>query len=148
LIATLLTFCIYMLIARSSPDSEPPLQVMLIWILRNIYIWLALNAILGWAHALLNRPFRWLPWANESVYPWYILYQSLIVYIAYWLVPVKIGPVVEPLVIGAGTVLGCWLLTSLICRTSWLRPLFGLKALRRATGKRVSEDAAVGLEHA
>ena len=27
----------------------------------------------------LNRPLRWLPWANEAVYPWYVLHQSLIV---------------------------------------------------------------------
>lgn len=127
LTAALMTFLIYMVIARTTPDSEPPLQVLLIWSLRNLYIWLALCAILGWGNALLNRPFRWLPWATESVYPWYILHQSLIVYIAYWLVPQKIGPIAEPLLIGAGTVLGCWLLTALISRSAWLRPCFGMK---------------------
>ncbi len=129
LTAALVIFLIYMVIARTTPDSEPPLQVLIIWTLRNIYIWLALCAILGWGHALLNRPYRWLPWANEAVYPWYILHQSLIVFIAYFLVPAKIGPVAEPLVIGVGTVAGCWLLTAMIRRVSWLRPLFGLKGV-------------------
>ena len=59
--------------------------------LRNLYIWTALCAILGWAHVLLNRPFRWLPWANEAVYPWYVLHQSLIVLFAYWLLPLQLG---------------------------------------------------------
>ncbi len=127
LAAALATFLIYMVIARTTPDSEPPLQILLIWSLRNIYIWLALCAILGWGHVLLNRPFRWLPWANEAVYPWYILHQSLIVYIAYWLVPHKIGAVAEPLLIGAATVLGCWFLTTLISRSAWLRHCFGMR---------------------
>lgn len=89
-----------------------------------------LCAILGFGHVLLNRPFRWLPWATESVYPWYILHQSLIVLLAYWLVPMKLGPAVEPLLIGAGTLVMCALLTSgLIARVGWLRPLFGLKRM-------------------
>lgn len=100
----------------------------LIWALRNAYVWATLCAILGWAYALLNRPFRWLPWATEAVYPWYILHQSLIVLLAYWLVPLKLGPAAEPVLVGVGTVIGCWLLTSgLVVRTQWLRPLFGLK---------------------
>ncbi len=106
----------------------------LIWALRNAYVWATLCAILGWGHALLNRPFRWLGWATQSVYPWYMLHQSLIVLLAYWLVPLKLGPTVEPLLVGVGTVLGCWLLTSgLIVRIQWLRPLFGLKSVQRAT---------------
>lgn len=106
----------------------------MIWSLRSAYVWATLCAVLGWAHARLNRPFRWLPWATQAVYPWYLLHQSLIVLLAYWLVPLKLGPVAEPLLIGLGTVLGCWLLTSgLIARIEWLRPLFGLKLLHRAT---------------
>jgi glucan biosynthesis protein C len=112
---------------KASDDISLATQ-WLIWALRNAYVWATLCAILGWGCALLNRPFRWLPRATQSVYPWYILHQSLIVLLAYWLVPLKVGAVAEPLLIGSGTVLGCWLLTSgLIVRTKWMRPLFGLK---------------------
>lgn len=114
---------------KASDDISLATQ-WLIWALRNAYVWTMLCAILGWGHALLNRPFRWLPWATQSVYPWYMLHQSLIVLLAYWLVPLKVGPIAEPLLVGVGTVLACWLLTSgLIVRIHWLRPLFGLKAL-------------------
>ena len=76
----------------------------------------------------MNSPWRWLPWATQAVYPWYVLHQSLIVLLAYWLVPLQIGPVAEPLLVGVGTVLGCWAITSgLIQRLKWLQPLFGLK---------------------
>lgn len=104
----------------------------LIWAVRNVYVWGTLCAILGWGHALLNRPLRWLPWATQAVYPWYVLHQSLIVLLAYWLVPLKTGPITEPLLVGVGTVLGCWMLTSgVIQRVGWVRPLFGLKAKRQ-----------------
>jgi surface polysaccharide O-acyltransferase-like enzyme len=90
-------------------------------------MWTMLLAILGWAHALLNKPFRWLPWANESVYPWYVLHQSLIVGLAYWLIPMHLGPVFEPLLVLSGTVLGCFVLSEGVKRIDWLRPCFGLK---------------------
>jgi peptidoglycan/LPS O-acetylase OafA/YrhL len=103
----------------------------LVWTLRNAYVWLALCAILGWGRALLDRPFRWLPWANEAVYPWYVLHQSLIVLCAYWLLPLELGPVAEPLLVLAGTIAGCALLHAGIRRVRWLRPLFGMKGAPR-----------------
>jgi peptidoglycan/LPS O-acetylase OafA/YrhL len=73
---------------------------------------------------------RWLPWANEAVYPWYILHQSAIVLFGYWLIPLKLGAIAEPIVLTVGTALACWALTSgLIQRVRWLRPLFGLKTV-------------------
>ncbi|MCC7644974.1 MULTISPECIES: acyltransferase family protein [unclassified Janthinobacterium] len=102
------------------------------WPMRNLYMWLAICAILGWSHTLLNKPFAWLPWARQAVFPWYILHQSAIVLLAYWLVPLKLGPVLEPLLILAGTVATCWLGTSLlISKVNWLRPCFGLPAQPR-----------------
>jgi peptidoglycan/LPS O-acetylase OafA/YrhL len=107
-------------------DVAAPIQAV-IWALRNAYIWLALSAILGWSFVLLNRPFRWLPWANDNVYPWYMLHQSLIVLLAYWLVPLRLPAAVEAAVVLAGTVAGCWAISAGVRRVDWLRPLFGLK---------------------
>lgn len=99
---------------------------------RALYMWTALLAIFGWGHALLNRPFRWLPYATEAVYPWYILHQSLIVLLGYWLIPLRLGPVLEPSLVILGTVLGCLLLHEFVIRrVALLRPLFGLKLVPR-----------------
>ena len=124
-------FAAYATLVFALPEGAPDWQVFVIWTLRNAYIWLALCAILGWGRALLDRPFRWLPWANEAVYPWYVLHQSLIVLCAYWLLPLELGPFAEPLLVLAGTVAGCALLHAGIRRVRWLRPLFGMKAMRR-----------------
>ena len=93
----------------------------------DLYMWSAILAILGWAHLKLNRPWPWLAWANESVYPWYILHQTWIIVLIWWLAPLGLGPVVEPALLVAGTLLGCWGATSIVRRSAWLRPLFGLK---------------------
>jgi peptidoglycan/LPS O-acetylase OafA/YrhL len=114
------------LVATLPDDVSWPVQAF-VWTLRNFYVWTMLLAILGFAHALLNRPWRWLPWANEAVYPWYLLHQSLIVAVAYWLLPLELGPVLEPLLVLAGTVAGCWTVFAIARRARWLRPLFGMK---------------------
>jgi peptidoglycan/LPS O-acetylase OafA/YrhL len=95
-------------------------------VLADVYLWTALLAILGWAHHRLNRPWPWLRWANESVYPWYLLHQTAIIVLAVWLSPAQLGPVLEPVVLLAGTVALCWGLTAVVRRVGWLRPLFGL----------------------
>lgn len=97
-----------------------------------VYLWAVLATLLGYARVYLDRPFRWLPYAREAVFPWYVLHQSVMLWLAWLLLPLRLGPVLEPLLIIAGTVLGCALLhEGLIRRSRWLRPLFGLKARRR-----------------
>jgi peptidoglycan/LPS O-acetylase OafA/YrhL len=127
LACALAIFLVRLVLGSLYPDEAPRSIELLALVLRNLYMWSMLLTILGWAHAYLNRPFRWLSWANEAVYTWYILHQSLIVLLAYWLVSLKLGPVLEPAVVLVGTVGGCWLLFACIRRVRWLRPLFGMK---------------------
>lgn len=95
---------------------------------RVIYTWMALLALFGWGRALLDRPFRWLPYCSEAVFSWYILHQTLIVALAWWLIPMRLGAALEASLVVAGTIAGCLLLHEmLIRRVAWMRPLFGLK---------------------
>jgi glucan biosynthesis protein C len=116
----------YLALVAVLPDEVGPALQALVWILRNVYVWAALLAILGWGHSLLNRPFRWLPWANRSVYPWYVLHQSLIVGLGFYLAPFGLGAVAEPLLILALTIAGCWGITEVARRSAQLRPLLGM----------------------
>lgn len=94
-----------------------------------VYQWCALLAILGAAQRWLNRPWAWLPRANEAVYPWYILHQSLIVPLAFYLAPLDLSGVRELMLVTVGTVLGCLLITEIVIRPSrLLRPLFGMNS--------------------
>ena len=133
LVAALVLVGGYLSMVFGLPDDAPEWLGVIGRTLRNLYIWMALCAILGWGKACLDKPFRWLPWANEAVYPWYVLHQSLILLIAYWLLPLHLGPVLEPVLVFAGTIAGCWLLHEFVIRrVRWLRPCFGLKPVRGA----------------
>ena len=124
------------------PDDVPGWLQAAVWTLRNLYVWIMLLAILGWSHALLNRPFKWLAWANEAVYPWYMLHQSLIVLAAYWLVDRKLGAITEAAMVLLITIAGCWLIFAVVRRLGFLRPLFGMKPL--PTGSAVSRFSLRG----
>lgn len=122
------TFIAYYAVRTGDPSTALRAFILA---LRSLYVWLALAAILGWGHAYLNRPFRWLPFATEAVYPWYILHQSLIVLVAYWLVPRHVGPIAEPLLVLAATIAGCWALhVGIIRRIDWLAKCFGIARRR------------------
>jgi glucan biosynthesis protein C len=103
--------------------------------------WLWLMAVFGWGYRYLNRPRKWLPYATEAVYPWYILHQTITVVLGYQLARLSLGPVVEPLLVLAGTIGGCWALHEFVIRrTRLLRPLFGLSA-NRVNGSRSRTSA-------
>jgi glucan biosynthesis protein C len=113
---------------RITLAGTDPVWRLMARLVADVYVWASLVAVLGWAHHALNRPWPWLAWANESVYPWYVLHQTLIILLAVWLAPMALGPWVEPVVLLMGTMLGCWLITDgLVRRVAWVRPLFGLR---------------------
>lgn len=94
-----------------------------------VYSWGILLTLLGWGKHCLDRPFPWLPYCTEAIYPWYVLHQSLMIAVLFWLKPMQLGPWMEPALVLLGTVGGCLLLHELLIRRSrWLRPLFGLKS--------------------
>jgi len=135
LVAALAMMAVYLPLIFTLGDDSNAVLLLATRVLRNLYCWTALLALLAWGHHGLNRPFRWLPWATESVFPWYVLHQTLIVLFAYWLAPLALGPVAEPVLLLAGTVLGCLAGGEIVRRVRWLRPLFGLKPLSaRAAG--------------
>ncbi len=120
--AALLVF----VLVRAHATSAGPIM-MAARLAGDVYLWSAILAILGFANRHLDRSWTWLPWARESVYPWYVLHQTLIIVALVLLAPLGLGPVAEPILVLTLTVSGCWLLgDGLIRRTGWLRPLFGL----------------------
>lgn len=104
-------------------------------IARALYTWTALLTLFGWARAWLNRPFRWLPYARTAVFSVYILHQTVLIVLLYWLRPLALGPWLEPSLVLAGTFAGSLLLHELLIRRiPVLRPLFGVPARRLSSG--------------
>ena len=90
----------------------------------NRVSWILL--ILAWGYHYLNRPMKWLQYANRAVFFWYILHQTIIVVVGYELSKFQLGPVVEPALVIGATLLGCLGGFWLIDATAVLRPWFGI----------------------
>jgi peptidoglycan/LPS O-acetylase OafA/YrhL len=113
--------------------------------LHCVYLFSTLLTILGWGKVFLDRPFRWLPYCTEAVYPWYMLHQSLIILLVFWLKPMALGPWLEPALVLGGTIAGCFVLHEfLIRRVGFIRPLFGLKPAKRERAVVGADSSAMG----
>lgn len=89
--------------------------------------WLWILTVIAWAqHKLVftNAALRYL---NGGVYCFYILHQTAIIVIAYFLVPVQLGPVLEPVLVMSGTAISCWLGYEVLGRIPLLSMLLGVK---------------------
>jgi peptidoglycan/LPS O-acetylase OafA/YrhL len=110
-----------------------------------------LNAILwvftlvGFASVYLNFNHSILKYANEAVYPFYILHQSAMVVVGFYIVQWPLDIASKYILITVGTFLICWLIYEFIIRrNNILRLLFGLKLLERKLVS-VSNEPAVAL---
>jgi peptidoglycan/LPS O-acetylase OafA/YrhL len=99
-------------------------------------------SILGFAMHHLNRRNRFLPKANEMVYPFYILHQKVVVAIAYILMDVSWSVVLKLEFIAAATFIICFLLIRyIIMPLRILRILFGLKPKAKPTEVKQAQPA-------
>jgi glucans biosynthesis protein C len=91
-------------------------------------LWSWVLALFGYAAGYLNKPGRILSYANEAVYPFYILHQTITITIGFYLIDSEIGFAPKFAIMVAGTFFFSWLVYELfIRRWNWVRPLFGLK---------------------
>jgi glucan biosynthesis protein C len=99
---------------------------------RGITTWLLLIAFLGFGRKVLNFTNKALRYASEAAYPVYILHQTVIVLIGYYVVQWDIGAWPKFLIIGVASMLAVLLVYEvLVRRTSATRFLFGMKPRRR-----------------
>jgi glucan biosynthesis protein C len=124
----LASFATFMFLTRILPEDTTGAQQFAMLLVTYLNRWIWIVAVLGFAHRYLNRPFPWLSYANEAVYPWYVLHQTLTIVAGYWLSQQALGPIVEPVLVVVATIGGCAVLHEFVIRRSrLLRPLFGMK---------------------
>ena len=68
----------------------------------------------------------WRKTLSEAIFPIYILHQTAIVLIGWWLLPYGLPPLAEFAIILTGTVSSCALFYLVARRVSWLAPVAGL----------------------
>ena len=95
-------------------------------------VWGWLIAIVGFGSRYLNRNNRFLAYANEAVLPFYILHQTLIITIGYYVVQWSAGVGLKYLTISVTSFIGIMLIYELLVRRlDVLRFLFGMRLRRR-----------------
>jgi hypothetical protein len=89
--------------------------------------WLWILTIIAWAQQHLTFSNPLLKYLNSGVYCFYILHQTLIIVIAYFVVPKQLGAVVEPLLIISLVAVGCVVLYEGIKRLPVVPVFFGIQ---------------------
>lgn len=111
-------------------DSE--VFFMIYAILKWIFIASMLFAILGYSKFILNKPSKLLSYLNESVYPFYILHQTVMIITGYYIIQFNIGVGLKFLLILISTFGGSlFVYELLIKRINLFRVLFGMKTKSR-----------------
>ncbi|MDR0833181.1 MAG: acyltransferase family protein [Candidatus Symbiothrix sp.] len=95
----------------------------------NLWSWCLV--LIGYAARYLNHKSKTLQYANEAVYPFYILHQTIIVALGYYLKNADWGFLPKFSIMVIGTFGITWLIYEFgIRRYAFIRPLFGLKNKR------------------
>ncbi|MCX6032859.1 MAG: acyltransferase [Chloroflexi bacterium] len=103
---------------------------VLIHILRGLRAWCWILAFLGFGMQRLNFSTAFLRYANEAVLPFYILHQTILVCVGYFVVQWAIPDLAKYAIIAASSfavILGLY--EFLVRRFNFLRVLFGMRPL-------------------
>ena len=113
----------------------------------NIFTWLWVMVFLGYGYRYLSFVNPLLIWARQASYPFYILHQTVIVVIGYYVIQCSWTPWMKYFVILVLSMSACFVLyEGCVRRFSSLRLLFGMKVqaaglqLGSAAGRRAVRD--------
>jgi len=100
-------------------------------ILANAFTWTWLMVFLGYGRQYLSFGNRLLTWARDASYPIYILHQTVIILIAYFVIRQPWAAWIKYWVVAATTLAACALIYEfLVRRVGFLRVAFGMKATK------------------
>jgi glucan biosynthesis protein C len=98
----------------------------------NLFMWVWLMVFLGYGRQHLSGSNRWLAWSREASYPIYILHQTIILAIAFYVVRQPWSPWSKYWLVLGATVSICVLLyEGVLRRFALTRVLFGIKTRAR-----------------
>lgn len=115
----------------ATPEFTYSLANSLYYLLQGFNAWCWVLAFLGYGKRYLNRPSRLLERANEGIYPFYILHQTVIVVVGYYVIQVEESILAKFLFVSTLSLVLSWGIYELFVRpVPALRFLFGMKPPR------------------
>lgn len=91
--------------------------------------WAMIVALIGLASRYLHHDHSLRPMLTEAVFPFYIIHQTIIVAVGWWLLQFALPPGIEFIILVIATISGCWAFYRLGRTVRWLRPLIGLRSV-------------------
>jgi hypothetical protein len=89
--------------------------------------WFWMLSLIAWAQYYFTSTNPVLRYLNRGVFCFYILHQTLIIVVAYWLAPKQLGGFVEPALVIVSVIIGCLVGFELIKRVPVLHLFFGVQ---------------------
>jgi len=97
-------------------------------LVRSLNTWFWIVALLALGHRFLNFTHTWYAYANQAAYPFYILHQTVIMGVGFYVVRWDLGPLLKFFIIAiASLALTVLLYDVLVRRSNVTRFLFGMK---------------------
>ena len=106
----------------------------------QIQCWAAVAALIGVAERYLNRDAKGRAVLTEAVFPLYLIHQTVIVVVEFWLLPLRLGAASEFAILVPTTIAGCGAFYLVGRQVSWLRPLIGLRTAKSSATAREDDD--------
>lgn len=98
-------------------------------ILNQISMWSWILCFFSLAVKYLNHPYKWITYGNRAVYCFYILHQTVIIVLAYFLLNIQLSLGLKFGLIVFGTFAICFVLYEFVIRRfGILRTFFGVRA--------------------
>jgi glucans biosynthesis protein C len=100
----------------------------LICVVRIFNLWSWILLLIGYSAKFLNKPSALLSYRNEAVYPFYILHQTVLLILGFYVIKLNLNIPMKFLILVIGTFGIVWLFYEFIIRrVRLLRLLFGMK---------------------
>lgn len=126
LLIGIITFSIFLFIVQTYEDGV--YRHFIEAVFNQLFMWSWILGLFGIASKYLNRKSTIITYCNRAVYPFYILHQTIIIILAYWLMDCKWNLITKFSLLVVGTFTSCWLLYEFIIkRVKLLRIVMGVK---------------------
>lgn len=125
-----ITFTVIHIFTKNNDNTSS--AYFIYWITETLLAWFWVLSILGYGRRYLNVKSKLLSYATEGIYPLYIIHQSVLIVVAFYVIQLDQPVLIKFMIIGNTTLLGSLAIYEFIIRRfNFLRVLFGMKLIKK-----------------
>lgn len=102
------------------------------WVIQTGVSWFWVISIIGYGRRYLNFKTKFLSYANEGIYPFYILHQTVLIILAFYIIRWDTSIYFKYIILSLSTLLICVAVYDFVIkRNNYIRVLFGMRLNRK-----------------